>query len=62
MLTGGWTLLPPGSDVPLLTREVHLNGTTDPSDYANQVTAMSRLLGLLADEIARELSAPRNKP
>jgi uncharacterized lipoprotein YmbA len=62
VLTGGWSLLPPGSDVPLLTREVHLRDTTDPSDYANQVTAMSRLLGLLADEIARELSTPSNKP
>ena len=62
VLSGGWSLLPPGSDVPLLTREVHLRDTTDPSDYANQVTAMSRLSGLLADEIARELSTPRNKP
>jgi ABC-type transport auxiliary lipoprotein component len=52
VLTGGWSLLPPGSDVPLLTREVHLRDTTDPSDYANQVTAMSRLSGLPADEIA----------
>ena len=62
VLTGGWSLLPPGSDVPLLTREVHLRDTTDPSDYANQVTAMSRLSGVLADEIARELSTPRNEP
>jgi uncharacterized protein len=59
VLAGGWSLLPPGSDIPLLTRDVHLRDTTDPSDYANQVTAMSRLLGLLADEIVRELNVLR---
>jgi uncharacterized protein len=62
VLTGGWSLLPPGSDVPLLTREVHLRDTTDPSDYTNQVTAMSRLMGLLADEIARQLSTTKRNP
>jgi hypothetical protein len=57
-LTGGWSILPAGSDVPLLRQQVHLSDTTDSSDYANQVAAMSRLLGQLADQIARELSAP----
>jgi uncharacterized protein len=62
ILAGGWSLLPPGSDIPLLTREVHLSETTDPRDYANQVTAMSRLLGLLADEIARDYSRSGTVP
>jgi hypothetical protein len=57
-LTGGWSLVPAGSDVPLLRQQVQLSDTTDSSDYANQVAAMSRLLGQLADQIARELSAP----
>ena len=55
VLTGGWSLLPAGSDLPLLRQQVHLSDTTDPSDYTNQVAAMSRLLGQLADQIAREL-------
>jgi uncharacterized lipoprotein YmbA len=62
VLAGSWSLLPPGSDIPLLTREVHRSETTDPSDYANQVTAMSRLLGLLADEIARDYSESGTVP
>ena len=58
VLTGGWSLLPAGSDVPVLRQQVHLSDITDSSDYANQVAAMSRLLGQLADQIARQLSAP----
>jgi uncharacterized lipoprotein YmbA len=55
-LTGGWSLLPPESDTPLLNKRVQLSETADPSDYASQVVAMSRVLGHLADGMARELS------
>ena len=61
LLTGGWSLPPAGSDVPLLRQQVHLSEPTDPSGYANQVAAMSRLLGQLADGIARRLSVPHEE-
>jgi uncharacterized lipoprotein YmbA len=58
---GGWSLPPAGSDVPLLRQQVHLSEPTDPSGYANQVAAMSRLLGQLANGIARRLSVPHEE-
>lgn len=61
LLTGGWSLPPAGSDVPLLRQQVHLSEPTDPSGYANQVAAMSRLLGQLAEGIARRLSVPHEE-
>jgi uncharacterized protein len=56
VLTAGWTLLPAGSDEPLVLRQVRLSDASGAGDYASQVAAMSRLLGRLADAIAHELN------
>lgn len=51
VLQGSWSLLPPGSDTPGLMRHFSLTGQAEATSYAGQVQAMSRLLGLLADDI-----------
>lgn len=51
VLQGSWSLLPPGSDTPSLTRTFSLAEQASATGYADQVQAMSRMLGQLADEI-----------
>ena len=51
VLQGSWSLLPPGSDTPSQMRNFSLTGQAEATSYAGQVQAMSRLLGLLADDI-----------
>jgi len=64
VLDGGWALYRLGSDTPVMNRQVKLKEEVAATDYASQVQAMSRLLGLLADDIAGSLrsisaTAPR---
>jgi uncharacterized protein len=52
VLQGSWSLLPPGSDTPSLTRNFSLAEQASATSYADQVQAMSRMVGHLADDIA----------
>jgi uncharacterized lipoprotein YmbA len=52
-----WSLLPPGSDVPSVSRQVHFTERAEAESYADQATAMSRVLGRLADDITAALAA-----
>ena len=52
LLQGSWSVLPSGSDTPSLMRNFSLAGQAGATSYAEQVQAMSRLLGQLADDIA----------
>jgi uncharacterized lipoprotein YmbA len=52
---GGWSAYIDGSDVPVVTRHLSLRERAAPSDYGEQAGAMSRIVGRLADDIAREL-------
>lgn len=51
VLQGSWSLLPPGADTPSLTRTFSLAEQASATGYVDQVQAMSRMLGQLADEI-----------
>jgi uncharacterized lipoprotein YmbA len=54
-LEGSWTLLKGNPAIPAIHRDVNLSTIASSGDTAAQVTAMSQLLGRLADEIALEL-------
>ena len=56
LLQGSWSLLPPGSDSPSLMRNFSLAEQASATSYADQVQAMSRLLGRLADDIVSALA------
>ena len=55
-LEGSWSQLAPGSGKPLLTQRVRLTARAQPGGYRSQAAAMSRLLGRLADRIAKTLA------
>ncbi|HLG86615.1 MAG TPA: PqiC family protein [Alphaproteobacteria bacterium] len=67
-LDASWTLLDSGSGKPVLRRPVHLTDAARAQTADAQATAMSRLLGDMADEIARALAGgvpaptPRSAP
>lgn len=52
---GSWSLLRAGSDNAALNRRVHLTENAASASYADQVGAMSRILGQIADQIATAL-------
>lgn len=54
-LRGSWSLLPAGAGNPALIRDFHYTETADAASFGDQAAAMSRLLGQLADDIARSL-------
>ncbi len=54
---GSWSLLAPGSATPALIRDFRYGGNASPGSTADEVQAMSSLLGQLADDIARSLPA-----
>jgi len=56
VLEGTWSLVPAGSDTPSLTRNVLFTQTASPTSYDDQVQAMSRNVGRLADDIASALA------
>lgn len=51
VLQGSWSVLPPSSDTPSLTRNFSLAEQASATSYTDQVRAMSRLLGRVADDI-----------
>jgi hypothetical protein len=56
---GSWSLTASDSNKPLTSRHVRLNAHAATSSYSNQVAAMSKIVGELSDNIARDLaSAP----
>jgi uncharacterized protein len=55
-LQGSWSLLPSGSDKPSLMGTFSLAEQASATSYADQVQAMSRLLGQLADEIVSAIA------
>jgi uncharacterized lipoprotein YmbA len=54
---GTWSLTASDTDKPLASRHVHLSARVRSSSYGDQAEAMSRVLGALSDDIARELAA-----
>jgi hypothetical protein len=50
-LQGSWSLLPSGSDMPSLMRNFSFAEQASATSYDDQVQAMSRLMGRLADDI-----------
>ncbi|MGH8137476.1 MAG: PqiC family protein [Steroidobacteraceae bacterium] len=62
VLDGSWSLVPAGTETPILSRRVHLTESAGPQDYAMQAKSMSRAVGQLADDIATALAeaAPRD--
>lgn len=57
VLQGSWSLLVPGQSAPALVREFRYEDTAGAQNFADQAGAMSRLLGRLADDIARDARA-----
>ncbi|HEX4192964.1 MAG TPA: PqiC family protein [Stellaceae bacterium] len=56
---GSWSLTASDSDKPLSSRHVRLSAHAASSSYSDQVAAMSKIVGELSDNIARDLaSAP----
>ena len=56
---GSWSLTASDSDKPLTSRHVRLSAHAASNSYSDQVAAMSKVLGDLSDNIARDLaSAP----
>ncbi len=58
VLQGSWSLLPSGQDTPALVRDFRYEESAGAHDYGAEADAMSRLLGRLADDIAREALSP----
>ncbi len=56
VLQGSWSLLPAGADAPSLTRNIALTEPASAPNYTDQVQAMSRLVGRLADDIVSALA------
>jgi uncharacterized protein len=56
VLEGSWSLVPPGSESPSLTRNISLSEQANATSYADEVQAMSRVLGKLADDIVSALA------
>ena len=54
---GSWSILRKGSDNAVVSHQVHLRDAGTGSSYKGEVAAMSRILGLLADQIAAGGSA-----
>jgi uncharacterized protein len=54
-LRGSWSLLPAGAGDPALVRDFRYSETTNAASFGDQAAVMSRLLGQLADDIARSL-------
>jgi hypothetical protein len=54
---GSWSLVPNGSDTPLVSRQLHLRHAAAVADYAAQARAMSDVIGTLADSIVAGLPA-----
>lgn len=52
---GSWSLLRAGSDNAELNRRVHLTENAGSGNYGDQVGAMSRIVGQVADQIAAAL-------
>lgn len=57
VLQGSWSLLPAGKDDPTLIRDFKYEASASATDYSGEATAMSELLGRLADDIASEVRA-----
>lgn len=57
VLQGSWSLLAPGQSAPALVRAFRYEDSSGAQNFADQAAAMSRLLGRLADDIAREARA-----
>lgn len=56
---GSWSLTASDSDKPLTSRHVRLSARAGSNSYSDQVAVMSKLIGELSDNIARDLvSAP----
>lgn len=54
---GTWSVVRSGSDKPLIDCHAHETEPVAPGDYAGDATAMSRILGRLADEIAAAIAS-----
>lgn len=55
VLQGSWSLVASGADAPSLTRSIALTEHAGTPNYTDQVEAMSRLVGRLADDIVSAL-------
>jgi uncharacterized lipoprotein YmbA len=55
VLQGSWSLLTSGGQGPALIRNFKYDTSASPAGYDGESSAMSRLLGRLADDIAREV-------
>jgi uncharacterized lipoprotein YmbA len=53
---GSWSLTASDSDKPLTSRHLRLTARAASNSYSDQVAAMSRVLGELSDNIARDLA------
>lgn len=59
VLDAGWSLYVLGSDTPKRSHNIRLTEQSASSEYGEQARTMSKLLGLLADDIATSLIAAR---
>lgn len=57
VFNGSWSLVPTGSDTPLVRRHIMLREPDHSASYSEQVRAMSRILGVLSDTIVANLSS-----
>jgi len=57
VLQGSWSLIAPEQETPALVRDFRYEDATSAQDYGAEAAAMSRLLGRLADDIAKEVVA-----
>lgn len=56
---GSWTLVPSGSDSVLVSRQLHLTQHPQGRSYRDQASAMSDILGALADSVVAGLPERR---
>ena len=59
---GSWSLTDSASDTPLASRHLRLTARAGSQSYADQVAAMSHVLGELSDNIAGELAVASRTP
>lgn len=59
---GSWSLTGSDSDKPLTSRHLRLSARAGSNSYADQVAAMSHVLGELSDNIAGELATTSRTP
>lgn len=59
VLQGSWSLIDSGKSSPALVRDFHYEDSAGAQNFEDEAAAMSRLLGHLADDIAREAQTQR---